>query len=169
MEQELRIEEQFSPVWKTTAVSSAVLAILFFIIFLITDDPLWKGIFRLAAFIAFIGVVFCVLRLREGRKELRLELSEEQLVVTYFHKSEMIKEELFERKTINEVYKKEHKLPGRLPFFNKGYEYFITFTDTETELPMFEYSGRNLHFSEETAGEIDNFIEKYIHNNPRNP
>ncbi len=149
------IKEQFSPLWKTAAYASSAIAVLFFVIFLMTAVPFWKGIFRFIAFLGFIGAVFSFLRLREGQKEVQIEFLNEQLRISYYKKGEMLKEELFERKTIKEIYKKEVKPFARLPFPQKGYEFFITFTDTETELGLFEYSGRNLRFSKRAAEKID--------------
>lgn len=161
MIQEQKAKEQLSPLLKTAVFISLAISVLFLIIFLITNDPLWKGIFRLLAFIAFIGVVFSYLRLRQGQKQIQMELIDGQLLITYFEKSEMVKEELFERKTIKDIYKKEYK-HSRFPFMAKGYEFVITFTDTKTILPLFEYSGRHLHFSETETKKIDGFIHELM-------
>lgn len=159
MKQKLIIKEQFSPLWKTAAYLSSAIAVLFFIIFLFTADPLWEGIFRLIAFIGFIGAVFSFLRLREGQKKVKIEILDEELLITYFKKDEMVKEEIFERKTIKDIYKKEAKSSVKLLPLNKEFEFFITFTDTDKTLPLFEYSGRNLLFSEEKASKIDQFVK----------
>lgn len=158
VKQKLEVTEQFSPIWKTAFYLSIAIAVLFFIIFLLTSDPLWKGIFRFIAFIGFVGAVFSFLRLREGQKRVQIEFSEENLIVTYFKKDEMLKEELFERKTIKEIYKKEAKSAGNLLGTAKGYAFFITFTDTDKTLPFFEYSGRNLSFKKEAALKINHFL-----------
>ncbi len=160
MLQELNVEEQFSPAWKMIAILSTVLAILFFIIFLVTEDPLWKGIFRLTAFIAFIGAVFSFLRLREGKKVLHLEFAGQQFIITYLYKSESVKEEFFEKNTIKNIWKKETN--QKLPLVANDFEYFISFTDTNNELPLFPFSGRNLHFSKEETQKIDRFMENYL-------
>lgn len=162
MNQKITVKEQFSPRWKYTAILCSIAAILFFILYLIGNNPLWIGIYRLVAFIAFICAVFSFLRLREGKKELRLECIDEHLAITYLHKSKIIKEELFERNTIRDINKQEYKPFGKFSFFDQGYQYFISFTDTDNKLSMFEYSGRNLHFSSDVTKKIDEFLEKNI-------
>src|SRR5699024_3911197 len=160
MKQKITVEEQFSPKWKGIAVLSLVIAVLYFILFLISTDPFWKGIFRFIAFIGLVGIVFSFLRLREGQKEVKIELLDNQLLLSYYKKDEMLREEVFEQETIKDIYKEEVKLPAKLLYIKKSYKFFITFTDTDKILPFFEYSGRNLHFSNEKAVEIDDFTAK---------
>lgn len=159
MQQQLTVKEQFSSLLKIIAYVSGTIAVIFFVTYLLVGDPLWKGIFRFIAFIGFIGLVFSFLRLREGQKEVHFELADEKLKITYWQKSEVVKEEFFDQETIKDIYKKEHQSFGT-SLLIKGYEYIITFTDTENKLPMLEYSGRNLHFSEEESTKIDQFVEE---------
>lgn len=162
MEETLTVEEQLTARWKLLTIISACVAVLFFVIFLLIDDPLWKGIFRLVAFIGFTGTVLGWLRLRDGKKTIHIEILENQLLIHYLKENNVVKEEVFERKTIKNVYKKELSRFKKILNLGNGYEFYITFTDTKTKLGLFEYSGRNMRFSKEIATNIDQFINNNI-------
>lgn len=77
MKNELRIEEKFSKFWPSITVFSFLLAVIFFLFYISTDNVLNEGYYRLIAFSFLAAGILSIFKLRDGKVVLHLERSDD--------------------------------------------------------------------------------------------
>ncbi|WP_138429774.1 hypothetical protein [Fodinibius saliphilus] len=156
----ITLKEHSYKLWKIGTVISAILSIVLFLVFWNITDPFWGSIFRLLAFIFFALTVLGYLKLMNGPLQVRLDNTEELLVVSYRKKDTIIQEEQFEIDTINQI---TSAAPSENPLIAyiqpKTVVFKINFSDTQRELFLFEFSGRPLLFEATDQKKIKDFLQ----------
>lgn len=161
MENIAEIEEYRSPIWKFLALFSGLIAVIFLSAYLFVSDPFWGGIFRFIAFIGFAGIVLLILKIREQPKKIEVKLTPEHLSILYFDDKEKVKEEFYERETIKNIQRKNVSPTWDFLTDPKIYQHIISFSDTETTLSVFIYSGRNIHLNEKDSSKFETFLSNH--------
>jgi len=161
MQKTISMREFRSPAWRYLAFICIAIAVIFGVAYWITDNTFWAGIFRLMAFAGFAAWVLVLLQLREKPKTLQFELTDTHFFIRYYLNEDALKEELFERKTILNI--EPEKVSQKWNPFSKATpcKYIITFTDTDTELSMLTFGGRNLWVSEQDAAKLNDFFARH--------
>lgn len=158
------IEEKYSGYWIQITAALAVGTLLFLIGFNLIDDILWKGILRLVAFGFLAGTVFSTLKVMQGKHTIKFETENGELILSYFKKNQTISRDVFELKSIGEVYHEPHDLFLWKSFFLKGLNIKFIPTDSDRPLNLVEVHGRPLALSEDDARRIIEFLETYAPN-----
>jgi len=160
MNKSITVSEENYDFWKTGAIISAVLTIITFTTFWNLEDPFWISITRLGAFIFFAITILCYLQIMNGPIDIKLDVTEQKLLVLYSKNGKKIQEEEFKKETIKEVSPTKsgvnffiRKLKPTLKTFK------INFTDTDKDLYLFEFSGRPLLFSTTAQEKILQFFK----------
>ena len=161
MADSIKVKEQTHNFWTTVAAVSAILCVIFFLIFWLISNPFWSGILRLVAFVFFAGAVLGYLKVMDGPLFVSLEATEDLLLVSYHKEGEVIQKEQFERNTIAEITTTQstNNLLTKL-FQPDSAKFEISFTDTEHPLALFEFSGRQLLFDPSGQQEITHYLTK---------
>ena len=173
MDRTLSIQEQINDFWKYGTYFAAAVSLLFAILFWNMPDPLWAGIFRLAAFIFFSFAVFGILKQLGGPLHLTITPTPEYLLIEYRKKDKKVHQEKIERRTILEFAVAEEEPPwqiGRL-YPRKLSTLLVCFKDDDQRIPLFEHDGRTLFFDTQTIIKTEHFLEDiisegYLHGQP---
>lgn len=157
----LTVKEDTHNVWKITSIAAGALSIIFFLLFWNFSTPFWSGIFRLVAFAFFAVAVLSFLKLMNTSLQVSLTSTEELLLISYCKQNEVVKEEQFDRDTIKKVIAAKPKGNLLLTYLQPGVSTFkISFTDTERNLYLFEFSGRPLLFDAPSQNKIRDFVHE---------
>lgn len=155
MDKSITISEENYDFWKTGAIISGVLSVITFTVFWNLEDPFWLSIARLGAFIFFAVTILCYLQIMNGPIEITLNMTDKNILVSYLKNGKKIHEEQFAKETIKEVFPTTSgvnflicKLKPTLKTFK------VSFTDTDKELYLFEFSGRPLLFSKASQEKV---------------
>lgn len=160
MDKSITISEENYDFWKTGAIISAVLSAITFTVFWNIDDPFWISITRLVAFIFFAMMILCYLQIMNGPIEITLKITDKIVLVSYQKNGRNIHEEQFEKDTIKEIYPTTSGVNFLLRKLKPSIKTFkVSFTDTDKDLNMFEFSGRPLLFSKNSREEILQFFK----------
>lgn len=160
MNSSITIKESTHWLWKTGTTVSAILCVIFFIIFWSITDPFWIGIFRLCAFIFFAIAVLGYLQMMDGPLKITLSSDRESLLVAYKKNGKEIQEEQFERGTIKKIIP-THPKENILSFLQPNKVAFrITFDDTDHPLYLFQFRGRPLLFDQSSQKEIIEYLKQ---------
>ncbi|MDZ7680210.1 MAG: hypothetical protein U5J63_00525 [Fodinibius sp.] len=157
----ITIKEESYSFWRMVAGICGILCVLFFVIFWLYSDPFWTSIWRLVAFIFFAGAVMAYLKVMDGPLHVTLEATDDLLLVRYLKKGQTIQEEQFERDTIAEI---SNSQKSKNLFTNllqpQSAAFRISFTDTDQQLFLFEFSGRRLLFNRSAQGDIMHYLRE---------
>ena len=155
MDKSITISEENYDFWRTGAIISALLAVITFTVFWNIEDPFWKSITRLGAFIFFAITILCYLQIMNGPIEITIKNKDKNVLVLYLKNGKKVQEEQFKKETIKEVFPTTsgvnlllRKLKPTLKTFK------ISFTDTDKELHLFEFSGRPLLFNRSSQKQV---------------
>lgn len=155
------VQEDTHKIWKTGSFISALLCVIFFLIYWNANDPFWAGIFRLTAFIFFAAAMLGGLKLMGSSLRVTLSSNDELLLVTYQKKEKVIHEEQFQKDKIKEIISVK---PRGNPFYTylqpASKTFKVNFRDTENSLHLFEFSGRPLLFDPASQQVIKDFLQK---------
>lgn len=155
MDKSITISEENYNFWKTGAIISAVLSVITFTIFWNLEDPFWISIIRLGAFIFFAVTILCYLQIMNGPIEITLNITDKKILVSYIKKGNKIHAEEFKKDTIKEVFPTTSGVNFLLRKLKPTIKTFkVTFTDTDKELYLFEFSGRPLLFSKDSQEKV---------------
>ena len=155
MEKSITISEENYDFWKTGSIISAVLAVIIFTVFWNLTDPFWISITRLGAFIFFAITILCYLQVMNGPIEITLKVTDQKILVIYLKDDKKIQEEQFKKETIKEVFPTTSGVNYLLRKLKPTLKTFkISFTDTDKELYLFEFSGRPLLFSQSSQKKV---------------
>lgn len=163
MSNTITIREQQYQLWKTGTYLAAVLSLVFGLIFWNLTNPFWVGIFRLLAFVFFSLAVFGVLKRLGGPLKIIINATPEYLTIEYQQKDKIVQQEQFERSTIEGFQPSENKQERWLSSVissPSSQTLVICFNDQAHNLPLFEYSGRTLFFSQSTIQEVESYLDK---------
>lgn len=95
-----------------------------------------------------------------GPLEISLSSSEELVLVSYTKNNKVVKEEEFDRQTIKKVTAAKPEGNPMLIYLQPNSSIFkISFTDTDSNLNLFEFSGRPLLFSETSQRKITDYFK----------
>lgn len=162
MSNSLTVKEQTHTFWKTLTIICGILCVALFVVFWRSTDPFWTGIFRLGAFIFFAGTVLGYLKFMDGPLLVTLTAAEELLLVTYRKNEKTIQEEEFKRKTIKSIRTDKPGTTDLTTYLQPRTATFkISFTDTDRELFLFEFSGRPLLFGQKAQNQIKDFLGEF--------
>jgi len=160
MTETVTIQEQRHTFWKSSAITSAVLCVILFLVFWNTDDPFWTGIFRLGAFTFFASAVLSYLKIMDGPLEVTLNSTDDLLLVSYKKQGETIQEEEFKRHTIKQITPTDNGKNRLISYLQPGSAAFeVNFTDTDRDLFLFQFGGRPLYFDEPSQQKVIDFLE----------
>lgn len=155
MDKSITISEENYDFWKVGAVISAVLSVIAFTVFWNLEDPFWISIIRLGAFIFFATAILCYLQIMNGPIEITMNVTEKNIIVSYLKNGKNIHEEQFEKDTIKEIFPTTSGVNILLLKLKPTIRTFkVSFTDTDKELYLFEFSGRPLLFSRTSQKEV---------------
>ncbi|MDZ7660290.1 hypothetical protein [Fodinibius sp.] len=155
MDKSITISEENYDFWKTGAVISAVLSVITFTVFWNLEDPFWISISRLGAFIFFAITILCYLQIMNGPIEITLNMTDKNILVSYLKNGKKFHEEQFEKETIKEVFPTTSGVNFLLRKLKPTLKTFkVSFTDTDKDLYLFEFSGRPLLFSKASQEEV---------------
>lgn len=164
----LELEEKHSKHWKKATAGTLLAAVVFFLVFIGTEDPFLAGIFRMAAFIFFSAAVICSLKVMEGRHRIKMETEDGFLVVTFHKNQREIQRDLFELKNISDV--QITRLPSSVfsnGFFIRDMQLELNLHDSDSPLKLLEVNGRNLSLTKTDAQKAVNYLQNAITvNNP---
>jgi hypothetical protein len=162
MDKSITISEENYNFWKTGAIIAAVLSAITFTVFWNLEDPFWISISRLGAFIFFAITILCYLQIMNGPIQVTVNVTDKNILVWYKKNEKKIHEEQFKKETIKEVFPTTaginfflRKLKPTLKTFK------VSFTDTDKELYLFEFSGRPLLFSQASQKQILQFFKNF--------
>ncbi len=159
---ELRVpplQLQRNHIWKIGTYVSGSLAVLLGIIFWNATDPLWIGIFRLAAFIFFSLMVFGILKNMGDPLTITLSCTSDHLLIDYEQGDKLVQEEQFERSSIADFIVSTETPVNWLPFlYLQSGTIKVTFNDGHHDLHLFEYGGRTLFFEKAEIEEALHFL-----------
>lgn len=155
MDKSITISEENYDFWRTGAIISALLAVITFTVFWNIEDPFWKSITRLGAFIFFAITILCYLQIMNGPIEITIKNTDKNVLVLYLKNGKKVQEEQFKKETIKEIFPTTsgvnlllRKLKPTLKTFK------ISFTDTDKELHLFEFGGRPLLFNRSSQKQV---------------
>lgn len=112
MSRQLTVSEKYSRYWPAIAVGSAVLAVLFYLLFYFASSVLYQGYMRLISFAFFALSVLSFFKVREGKINIQIEQTDENLfTVTYRNGGKMLYSEEISGKDIAEI--KIARMPNR--------------------------------------------------------
>lgn len=159
MHEKVTIYEQKPAIWNYVGWTSLLMTLLFFGLYLASEDPLWTGITRLVAFIAFAILVISMLQNRGKPRRLEISLDARQLRVDYYSGDRKVQEELFEQDTIQGI--RSVPTPPALKILPVGdaVKYEVSFTDRSNTLSLFRIEGKDLYVGHEGAHKLDHFLE----------
>lgn len=162
MEKKCTTQEFISPTWERIMMGGVAVAVLFTALFIILDDTLLGGFFRLFAFAGFAAFVMAFLQKRSRIDSIDLEVDRKNLTITYFKSSEIKQEELFDLKTIKDI--QTRSAPAIWKVFPRAgaVQFLITFTDSDNTLSMFRLEGRDIYLSEKEAQTVKAFLNKHV-------
>ncbi|WP_440998935.1 hypothetical protein [Fodinibius sp. SL11] len=147
MDKSITISEENYDFWKTGALISGLLSIIIFTVFWNLEDPFWISITRLGAFVFFALTILCYLQIMNGPIEITMTVTDEQVLVSYYKNGKKIQKEEFKKNSIKEISPTTSGVNFLLLKFKPTIKTFrISFTDTEKNLYLFEFSGRPLLF-----------------------
>ncbi|PAU93857.1 hypothetical protein CK503_09295 [Aliifodinibius salipaludis] len=155
MDRSITISEENHDFWKTGAIISAVFSVITFAVFWNIEDPFWISIMRLGAFIFFAITILCYLQTMDGPLEITLNINDKNVLVSYQKKGERIHEEEFKKETIKDIFPTTAGVNFLLLKLKPTIKAFkVSFTDTDKDLYLFEFSGRPLLFSKESQKKV---------------
>lgn len=94
MKNQLIVEEKFSRLWPSAAIISLIAALIFYLLYVNTEDVLNESYFRVLSFAFFAAGILVLFKLKDGKVTLRLEVSDNsELVILYQIKRNTIAEE----------------------------------------------------------------------------
>lgn len=141
--------------WRMAAIISAILSVITFVIFWNIEAPFWVSITRLVAFVFFAATILCYLQIMNGPIQISITVSNNLVVVSYYKNDKKIQEEEFKKKTIKEIYTTTSGINFLLVKFQPSIKSFkVSFTDTEKDLYLFEFSGRPLLFGKTSQEKV---------------
>ena len=159
MQSSVSVTEANYDFWKTGAISSALLGILTFCVFLILEDPFWLSIVRLGAFVFFALTVLCYLQIMNGPISVLLDVTDSNIIVVYQKNGETIQEEEFKKETVKNIFATSEEINLIFRYLKPSLKTFkISFTDTENKLRLFEFGGRPLLFEKPAQNKIEDFF-----------
>jgi len=159
------IDEKFSSSWKSTFFSSLGLAAVALLLYLNAENVIWVGIFRLVAFISFSLGIFCLLRIMEGRKQLKVEADNKKLHITYLKNKNAVHEEVLSRDGINCIYKRPSTLG--IPFTEAEFTlpdswmFNIEMADIERDGSLFRFGGKALSVDKQNGRQLETFLKAH--------
>lgn len=99
------------------------------------------------------------LKVMDGPLQIVLETTDELLLVNYVKDGEIIQEEQFELDTITQISSTKRPKNTFNNFLQPQSAAFqISFTDTDNDIYLFEFSGRQLLFGRNARDDIANFL-----------
>ncbi|MCW9708303.1 hypothetical protein [Fodinibius salsisoli] len=159
MSTSITIQEHRHHIWKTGTYVSVFLAVLLGIIFWNATDPLWIGIFRLAAFIFFSLSIFGLLKSMGTPLTITLSSSSDHLLVNYHQGDDVVQKEQFECSSIDDFTVSTDTPVNWFPFlYPPSATIKVAFNDGHKDLNLFEYSGRTLFFEKPKLQEVLTFL-----------
>ena len=165
MSNSIVVEEKFSSSWKNTFFYSLGLAAVLFLLYLYISNVIWIGILRLAAFISFSLAIFCLLRIMEGRKRLRVEVDDKNLRIVYLKKEKVLNEEVLSRSNIDSIYKKPSTFA--LPFtdiefsLSNTWLFNIDMSNIERGGSLFRFGGKSLPVDKINSQQLEVFFKEH--------
>jgi hypothetical protein len=155
MDKSITITEENFGFWRTAAIISALLSVIIFAIFWNLEDPFWISITRLGAFIFFAATILCYLQIMNGPIEISLSITEKHVLVSYRKNGKNIQEEEFKKETIKKICTTTSGINFLLRKLKPTVKTFkVSFTDTDNDLYLFEFSGRPLLFGESSQEKV---------------
>lgn len=155
MDRSITISEENYDFWKTGAIISALLSVIIFVVFWNLEDPFWISIMRLGAFIFFATTILCYLQTMNGPLEITLNVNDKIVLVSYQKNGKKIHEEEFKKETIKDIFPTTAGVNFFLLKLKPTIKAFkISFTDTDKDLYLFEFSGRPLLFSQDSQKKV---------------
>lgn len=165
MDTSIIVDEKFSSSWKNTFFSSLGLAAAAFVLYLNAENVIWVGIYRLAAFISFSLGIFCLLKIIEGRKHLKVEADNNKLHITYLKNNKAVHEEVLSRSDINCIYKSPSTFS--IPFTEAEFTvpdswmFNIEMTDIERKGSLFRFGGKTLSVDKQNGQQLEAFLKAH--------
>lgn len=96
MKNQLTVEEKFSRLWPTAAVVSLFAALIFYLLYVNTENALNESYFRVLSFAFFAAGILVLFKLKDGKITLRMEVSaNRELSIHYQTKRTTIAEEVW--------------------------------------------------------------------------
>ncbi len=167
------VNEKFSNYWITALYLSSGTALLTFILFWNINDVLWSGIMRLIAFIAFAVSIFCLLKVMEGKKSMKITKTDDALHVTYLKGKSVIQEDSVSISNIKYIYRRSYDY--YIPVFDlsiglaDSYSFIIRLRDSADDYYLFEFGGRGLHLGKKAGKRLKSFFEDHnLYKSPDN-
>lgn len=161
MKESLTVSEKYSRHWPAVAVGSAVLAVLFYILYQLSSNVLYEGYLRLTSFAFFALSILSFFKVREGKIVIDLKETGDNIVeLTYKTGSRILYQEEVSINDISEIMIDE--MPNRslyndlvksdrcLKIRKDGSKHWIYLNSV---------NGRVIPLSEENASSIKSFLE----------
>ncbi|MEX0646600.1 MAG: hypothetical protein WEA56_00600 [Balneolaceae bacterium] len=162
MNKKLTISEKYSRYWPAIAIGSAVLALLFYIIYHYVSNVLFEGYLRLISFVFFALSILSFFKLRDGKIQIDIEQMDEKVFKISYQTgdrrlfseeiqkdeiSEMMIDEMPNRSLYNDLIKSDRCLK-------------IKKKDVQNWVYLNSINGRVIPLSRENAYEMKIFIEQ---------
>lgn len=161
MGRSVTIYEQRHDIWRKGTFASAVLTILFFILFWNISDPLWIGILRLVTFIFFTLTVFGTLKLMEPPMEVELSFNSNYLLISYVQNEKEVLNEQFDRSAIQSILPTSSDLPFWTHYLHPQSAILkVDFKGKQHKSPLIKYRGRPLLFKQDKLSDVQKWINK---------
>ncbi len=162
MEKKCSVQEYISPTWEWIMMGSVAIAVLFTALFILFDNALLGGLFRLFAFAGFAGFVLAFLQKRSRIDSIDLAVDNKNLTITYNKSSEIQQEELFDIETIEDIQIRTAPPIWKVFPRSSAVQFMISFTDSENTLCMFRLEGRNVYLSKKDTKAVKAFLKNHI-------
>jgi len=162
MADSITIREESDYLWKIVSALSALLCIIFFVLFWNLADPFWAGIARFIAFIFFAATVMGYLKLMNTGLKIQIKAGPDKVIILYEKNDSTVQEEEFDRKTILDVHPTTagRNWVSRL-IYPQSATFKINFSDTEHELYLLQYGGRQIYINPDEQEKILDFFDEH--------
>ena len=163
MTHSLTVFEKYSQHWPLVTILCGVLSVIFFGLFLLTDNALLGGYLRLAAFASFAVCLLSYFKIRDGQIKLNLSIDDsKKLLIDYYMKDQVVYKESFTLKEFEDL--KMDTVPNKSFYndlFSGDFRVIYKKSDYESFLNLIELRGRLIPLDEENASHIITFIKHH--------
>ncbi len=112
MSQVLKVSEKYSKYWTSSALVSALCALILFIAYYMESNVLYEGYLRLGAFVCFAFSLLSYFKIRDGKVDFEFTRKSNQLLeITYSIKGEIVFSEEIDLNEVDEFVTTE--MPNR--------------------------------------------------------
>ena len=163
MEDVLVVDEKFSRYWIWAFGSSAIFSLSLFIFSQITSNTLLEGYLQLGAFICFSVAIFSIVKIREGKKNIRVSFKDKNLVVDILKSKDTLKRDKYSLKDIKDLQLLSSQIS--IPFLNifidrkDAATFQLQLEEEDKPFYLFQFGGQIISVNHKAAARISDFLE----------